>query len=92
MITAAAPAALPRVHTGRKPVRLWLWAPLTPLFLLLAPFALVLFPFLWLWLPQGRRPARPFASTLALGGVLLALGGTVVRVETRDVRLHIRIF
>jgi hypothetical protein len=67
-----------------------LWLPLTPIFLLLAPFALVLAPLICLApQPYGRRP---FATVLGVGAVLLSLGGTDVDVDTRDARVRIRIF
>jgi hypothetical protein len=69
-------------------VRLWL--PLTLLFLLLAPFALLLAPLLYF----APRPynVRPFATVAALGVVLLSLSGTVVDLDTPDALVRIRIF
>jgi hypothetical protein len=73
-------------------VRLRLWLPLTPLFWLLSPFALLLAPLLWVWLPASERPSRPYAAAVALGGLLVALGGTVVDIDAPGARVLIRIF
>ncbi len=79
---------VPRGHGRRVVIRLWL--PLTALFLLLAPFALLLAPFL----SFAPRPwgARPFATVLGVGRLLLSLGGTVVDVDTREALIRLRIF
>jgi len=63
--------------------------PLTPLFLLLAPFALLLAPLLWF----APRPygARPLATVLGLGGLLLSLGGTDIDIDSPDARVRIKI-
>jgi hypothetical protein len=71
-------------------VRLRLWLPLTPLFWLLSPFALLLAPFVWIAFPQ--RPRNPFSAAFALGGVLISLGGTVIDIRAPGARLFIRIF
>lgn len=94
MIVARARASAPLTPAAadRRPVRLWLWLPLTPLFLLLAPFALLLAPFIWLGLPAAARPRSPYAAAIAIGGVLLSLGGTVVAIDAPGARLFIRIF
>jgi hypothetical protein len=91
---SAAPRLVPpearpiATHPSRRTiVRLWL--PLTPLFLLLAPFALLLTPLLY-FVPQ-RYGARPLATVLGVGGLLLSLSGTVVEVDTPDVLVLIRI-
>jgi hypothetical protein len=91
MMALTAPAPV-RVAPSKpaKPVRLWLWAPLTPLFWLLSPFALLLAPFVWIALP--RRPRNPFIAAFALGGVLVSLSGTVIEIQAPDARLSIRIF
>jgi len=95
MIAASAPtpvrAGRPATHRGEA-VRLRLWAPLTPLFWLLSPFAVLLAPLVWVWLPASRRPSRPFAAVFALGRVLVSLSGTVIEIDAPDVRLFIRIF
>ena len=73
---------------GRTVVRLWI--PATPIFLLLAPFALLLAPLIYL----APRPYRldPLAAVLGLGRLLLSLGGTVVDVDTPEALVRIRIF
>ena len=72
----------------RVVVRLWL--PMTVIFLLLAPFALLLAP-LGYFAPPRYRP-RPFATVLGIGQLLLSLSGTVVHVDTREALVSIRIF
>jgi hypothetical protein len=76
----------------RKPVHLRLWLPLTPLFWLCAPFALLLAPFVWVCVPPARRPRNPFSAALALGRVLVSLGGTIVNIEAPGSTLFIRIY
>jgi hypothetical protein len=88
---ASAPARLqphPPLQPRRTVVRLWL--PMTPIFLLLAPFALLLAPLIYF----APRPyaARPFATVLGVGALLLSLGGTVVDVDTPDALVRIKIF
>ena len=68
-------------------VRLWL--PLTPLFLLLAPFALVLALFGYL-VPPRFRP-DPFIAAFSIGELLLALGGTEILVDTADAYVRLKI-
>jgi hypothetical protein len=72
----------------RTVVRLWL--PMTCIFLLLAPFALLLAPLIYL----APRPYgdRPLATVLGVGRLLLSLGGTVVEVDTPEALVRIRIF
>jgi hypothetical protein len=94
--TPLAPAPARRIRpmappsTGRERVVVRLWLPLTLLFVLLAPFALLLSPLLWLT-PEPYRNS-PFRTVFALGAVLLSLGGTVVDVDTREARVLVRIF
>lgn len=72
----------------RVVVRLWL--PTTLLFLVLAPFALLLAPLIYLApSPYGNRP---FATVIGIGQVLLSLGGTVVEVDTPDALVRIYVF
>jgi hypothetical protein len=80
----------PAVRSRRRVMRLWL--PLTPLFLLLSPFALLLAPFVWVAFPQDRRPRNPYIGAIALGRILLCLGGLKVDIDTRDARILIHIF
>jgi hypothetical protein len=81
-------AAEPQPPQKRVVIRLWL--PLTAIFLLLAPFALVLSPLICF----APRPYgdRPFATVLGVGAVLLSLGGTVVEVDAREALIRIKIF
>ena len=94
MIAASAqsPDRAPTAVRPHKPVRLRLWLPLTPLFWLLSPFALLLAPFLWICVPPAQRPANPYVAALALGGMLVSLGGTVVDIDAPGARVLIRIF
>ena len=66
-----------------------LWVPATLVFLLLAPFAFLLAPLIYL----APRPYRvsPLATVLGLGQLLLSLGGTVVDVDAPDALVRIRI-
>jgi len=77
----------PPKQVHRTKIRLWL--PLSPLWVILSPFPILLAPLLWL-APKTRR-IRPFRAVFAMGGVLFALSGTVVDVDTPDalVRIHI---
>lgn len=79
----------PRQVAQARRVKLRLWLPLTPLFLLLSPFALLLAPLVWLAIPAARRPGNPYAAAIALGAVLLSLGGLRVDVDTRGARILI---
>jgi hypothetical protein len=72
----------------RTVVRLWL--PLTPLFALLSPLALIAAPLILFYPPA--RGVSPWLAAWSLGGVLLSLSGTVVEVDSRDALVHIRIF
>ena len=72
----------------RVVVRLWL--PLTLIFLILAPFAILLSPLLY-WVPRPYCQ-RPFATVFGVGALLLSLGGTVVEVDTPDALIRIRVF
>jgi hypothetical protein len=81
-------APQPQIQPRRVVVRLWL--PLTPLFLLLAPFPLLFAP-LGYFAPRPYGE-RPFAAVLGVGALLLSLGGTVVDVDTPQALIRIRIF
>jgi len=78
--------AIPPPH--RVVVRLWI--PSTPIFLLLAPFALLLIPLLYLAPPLRRFNCA--AAVFVLGDALLALSGTVVDVDTPKALVRIRLF
>jgi hypothetical protein len=67
-----------------------LWIPSTPIFLLLAPFALLLIPLLYLAPPLRRFNCA--AAVFVLGDALLALSGTVVDVDTPEALVRIRLF
>ena len=76
-----------------KPVRrtvVRLWLPLTLLWLILSPFAILFAPLLTL-APQTRG-VRPFRAAFAIGATLLALSGTEVDVETPDALVRIRLY
>lgn len=70
--------------------RISLWLPLTPLFAILAPFA-VLLSLLGYLVPPRWRP-DPLMAVIAIGAVLLSLSGTDVDVDTPDARVRLRIF
>ena len=92
MMAATAPNTLRSNETRAapaRPVRLWLWLPLTPLFWLLSPFALLFAPFVWLGAP--RRTRNPWVWAIAIGRVLVSLGGVVVDIDAPGARLVIRI-
>jgi hypothetical protein len=72
------------------PVNISLWIPSTAIFVLLAPFALLLTPLLYL-APRDVMPS-PVRTVAGLGAVLLSLGGTVVDVDASDCRIHLRLF
>ena len=93
VLAPAAPArpltpAWPERPQRRTVVRLWL--PMTAIFLLLSPFAILLSPLMYLAPPPYGY--RPLATVLAFGRLLLSLGGTVVDVDTPDALVRIRIF
>jgi hypothetical protein len=73
----------------RRAVVVRLWLPATLIFLILAPFAFLLAPLLYC---VPRYGARPFATVLGVGRVLLSLSGTDVDVETPDALVRIRLF
>ena len=70
-----------------RSVRLWL--PLTALVLLLAPLVMVAAPFAAL--TRAGRRINPVRAAWTLGGLLLALSGTRVSVDTAAVQLRIHI-
>jgi hypothetical protein len=88
---AATPVQLRPVQTApRRRTVVRLWFPSTLIFLLLAPFALLLAPLLYLAPPPYG--VRPFATVVGFGQVLLSLGGTAVEVDTPDALVRIRLF
>jgi hypothetical protein len=74
----------------RGPTRISLWLPTTALFLLLAPFALLTLPILYL-APREVLP-KPAATLVGIGAVLLSLGGTDIDVDRRDARVRLHLF
>ena len=72
----------------RTVVRLWL--PMTAIFLLLSPFAILLSPLIYFAPPPYGY--RPFATVMVIGRLLLSFGGTVVDVDTPEALVRIRIF
>lgn len=75
------------VGPSRHKVRLWL--PLTALFVLLSPLALL--AALIAWLPLRLVGLHAFAVAFALGGLLIALGGTLVEVDAAEAQIRIKI-
>lgn len=84
----ARPAKAPTKPPRRVVVRLWI--PSTPIFLLLAPFALLLIPLLYLAPPLRRFNCA--AAVFIFGDALLALSGTVVDIDTPEALVRIRLF
>ena len=84
---ARSPQRLARLRSRRR-VRLWL--PITPLALMLTPLALLALPIVQLI--ATRRGLSPWPILLALGGVLIALSGTVVEVDSPTAQVRIRIW
>lgn len=82
--------ARPAEPALRRRPRIVLWLPLTPLFWILAPFAILLAPLILLAPPMWRM--NPYVAAYAVGRVLIALGGTDVDVDTPDARVRIQIF
>lgn len=72
----------------RRSLRLWL--PVTPIAVILAPFALLAIPILRLAL--ARRGLSPWRAVLGFGALLTALSGTIVEVDSPAAQIRIRIF
>jgi hypothetical protein len=85
-------ARRPRSALVDRPTRrtLRLWLPLTPIAALLSPLALVAVALLQPVL--RRRGYAPWRAALSLGALLMALSGTLIEVERRDIRIRIAIF
>jgi hypothetical protein len=73
----------------RRQASIGLWLPLTPLFLLLAPFALVAAPLARLH--PRLRAREAWKSVWAVGALLLSLSGTRIAVDTPAARIRIQI-
>ena len=67
-----------------------LWLPTTPIFLVLAPLAILATPLLYL-APRRVLP-DPLSLVLGVGRLLLATSGTVVEVSTPGADIRIRLF
>jgi hypothetical protein len=89
---APQPSGAPPAEAAPRPRRVVvrLWIPSTPIFLLLAPFALLLIPLLYLAPPLRRFNCA--AAVFILGDALLALSGTVVDIDTPNALVRIRLF
>ncbi len=74
---------------ARQRVVVRLWLPLTLLWILLAPFA-VLFAPLILLVPTCRY-LNPFGAAFRVGALLLGCSGTIVEVDAPGVLVRIRI-
>ena len=75
--------------TTSKRLRLRLWAPLSLLWVLLAPFALILAAAAEFTPLADQIP--PFLAVRRLGEVLFALSGTLVEVDTPTALISVRI-
>jgi hypothetical protein len=83
-------AELRALAAARAPTVVRLWLPLTPLFAVLAPFAIIAAPLISLYPPA--RGVSPWRTVWGIGAVLLSLGGAVVELKNHRLRLNIRIF
>jgi hypothetical protein len=86
---AVEPVPRPRPAPPARRFVLRLWLPATPIFLLLAPFAILAIPLLYL---APFRRVNWAAAVFRLGDALLALGGTDVLVDTPEALVRIRLF
>lgn len=77
------------VSVAVRPFALRLWLPTSLLFALLAPFALLLLPILYLT-PRAFLP-RPAATLFGLGGLLFSLSGTLIDVDTAEAQIRIHL-
>jgi hypothetical protein len=78
-------ARVQALDTRQRRIRLWL--PLTPLFLILAPFALLLSPLGYL--APGRYRPNPMLAVAMLGLLLLSMSGTEVLVDSPRAQVRI---
>lgn len=72
---------------GRRPIRLWL--PMFLIWLLLAPLVILAAPFAALWMLACRL--NPFRVMGALLGMLTALSGARVEVDSPSAFVNIRL-
>lgn len=77
-----------RAPAGRR-TKVRLWLPLTALLLVLSPFAMLLA--LLAFVPAAIFGMNSFVVALRLGGVLMAIGGTLVEVQAADADVRIKI-
>jgi hypothetical protein len=72
-----------------RPVAIRFWLPVILLWIILAPFLILLSPLLILGLAMvGLNPFRALAGLL---GLMAALGGTHIEVETPDAHINIHL-
>jgi hypothetical protein len=93
MIPMTAPSdlrAAPRWLERSRPTRVQVWIPLFLVWLVLAPFVLLLSPLLAFGLARVRLD--PFRAIGAAFRLLAALSGTRVEIETPDAFVNIRLF
>jgi hypothetical protein len=84
------PLVLEPDYYERRPRNIRLWLPLFLIWLVLLPFALLLAPFLLLALAvMGRRPVAIVAGVL---GLLAALSGTRIEVNSPQASVFIHVF
>jgi hypothetical protein len=85
--------ALRTQHAHHAPAerfhRVSLWLPTSLIFVLMAPFAILLTPLLFL-LPRPYRPSP--SAVVILGEALLSLSGTHVEVDTPAARVRLHLF
>jgi hypothetical protein len=88
-IATRGPSATPAPKTKRT--KLWLPLPLTIVWVLLSPFAMILSVLTW-WLPAKYGPLRGPKAAIAIGGLLFALSGTIIEVRDDRTDIFILIF
>lgn len=80
----------PAKADGQPPAQhVSLWLPTSVIFVLLAPFAVLLTPLLFL-APRAYRPSP--AAVVVLGEALLSLSGTHIEVDTPAARVRLHLF
>jgi hypothetical protein len=81
----------PALPDRRRRTRIWLPLPLTIVWVLLAPFALILSLFTWA-LPERYGPLRGPQGAIAIGALLFSLSGTLIEVRNERANVFILIF
>jgi len=84
---AARPVAYRRQRPLGQRTAVRLWLPITPLFVILAPLAMVAAPLIAIH-PIARR-FNPWRVAWVIGCILLSLGGTRIDIETPAARIRI---